>query len=113
MEEALPIPGRMTFAGWVLDSDAHTLTDAFGNDVGLTRTEFALLATFLRGAGRALSRDHLLQAVSGRDAEAFDRSVDVLVGRLRRKIEPDPKAPRFIVTVPGVGYKFTERPATI
>src|SRR6202012_2164873 len=91
---------------------AHSLTDAAGNDVGLTPAEFSLLATFLRGAGRALSRDHLLQGGSGRDAGAFDRSVDGLVGPVRRKIEPDPKAPRFIVTVPGVGYRFTERPAT-
>ncbi len=60
--------------------------------------------------GRALSRGQLLEAVSGRRAEAFDRSMDVLVGRLRRKIEADPKAPRLIKTVPGVGYKFAVRP---
>src|SRR5262249_34353413 len=75
----------------------------------LTPSEFGLLAALVRGAGRALSRDHLLQAVAGREAEPFDRSVDVLVGRLRRKIEPDPKNPRLIVTVPGVGYRFAER----
>ena len=74
-----------------------------GKEVALTPAEFGLLAAFVRGAGRAPpSRDHLLQAVAGRDAEAFDRSIDVLVGRLRRKIEPDPKVPRLIVTVPGV-----------
>ena len=89
---------------------SRTLSDASGNEVPLWRSEFALLATFLRAPGRVLSREQLLDSVSGRRAEAFDRSIDVLVGRLRRKIEPDPKAPRLIMTVPGVGYKFTARP---
>ena len=84
-------PGRMAFAGWVFDTDARTLTDCNGNECALTPAEFNLLATFARNAGRAQSRDHLLQSVAGREAETFDRSVDVLVGRLRRKIEPDPK----------------------
>jgi TolB-like protein len=104
-------PGRVTFAGLVFDLDARTLTGAGGKDVALTPSEFGLLSVLVRGAGRALSRDHLLQAVAGREAEAFDRSIDVLVGRLRRKIEADPKNPRLIVTVPGVGYRFAERPA--
>jgi adenylate cyclase len=103
-------PERLGFAGLVLDLDGRSLTDAAGKDVPLTPSEFVLLASFVRGAGRALSRDYLLQAVAGREAEAFDRSIDVLVGRLRRKIEPDPKVPRLIVTVPGVGYKFAVRP---
>ena len=103
-------PERVTFAGLTFDFEARTLTDAKGSDLALTPSEFALLAAFVRAAGRALSRDHLLQAVAGREAETFDRSVDVLVGRLRRKIEPDPKNPRLIVTVPGLGYRFAERP---
>ncbi len=103
-------PARVVFAGLTLDFEARTLTDASGNDLALTPSEFGLLDAFVRGAGRALSREHLLQAVAGREAEAFDRSVDVLVGRLRRKIEPNPKNPRLIVTVPGVGYRFAERP---
>ena len=106
-------PERVTFAGLVLDLDARTLTGAGGNDLALTPSEFGLLSVLVRGAGRALSRDHLLQAVAGREAEAFDRSIDVLVGRLRRKIEADPKSPRLIVTVPGVGYRFSERPAPV
>ena len=60
-----------------------------------------------------LSRDELSQAVTGREAEPDDRSVDVLMSRLRRKIEPDPKTPRIIVTVPGVGYKFTAKPQEV
>ena len=105
-------PERATFAGLTFDIEARTLTGASGNDLALTPSEFALLAALVRGAGRALSRDHLLQAVAGREADKFDRSVDVLVGRLRRKIEPDPKNPRLIVTVPGLGYRFAERPMT-
>ncbi len=104
-------PERLGFAGFLLDLDGHSLTDAAGKDVPLTPSEFVLLASFLRAAERALSRDYLLQAVAGREAEAFDRSIDVLVGRLRRKIEADPRTPRLIVTVPGVGYKFAARPA--
>jgi adenylate cyclase len=103
---------RICFAGLVLDIGAHTLTDPAGSDVPLTPAEFNLLAAFVRGAGRVLSRDHLMQAMAGRESDAFDRSVDVLVGRLRRKIEPDPKNPRLIVTVPAVGYKFAERLAS-
>ena len=98
------------FEGFTFDVESRTLSDASGNEVPLRRSEFALLATFLRTPGRVLSREQLLDSVSGRRAEAFDRSIDVLVGRLRRKIEPDPKAPRLIMTVPGVGYKFTARP---
>ena len=104
-------PERWQFeGGFTLDLASRTLSDASGNEVPLWRSEFALLATLLRAPGRALSREQLLDAVSGRRAEPFDRSIDVLVGRLRRKIEPDPKAPRLIRTVPGVGYKFAARP---
>jgi class 3 adenylate cyclase/tetratricopeptide (TPR) repeat protein len=103
-------PERWRFEGFTLDLASRTLSDVSGKEVPLWRSEFALLAAFLRAPGRALSREQLLNAVSGRRAEAFDRSIDVLVGRLRRKIEPDPKTPRLITTVPGVGYKFTTRP---
>src|ERR1700722_2936486 len=96
--------------GFTLDLASRTLSDASGNEVPLWRSEFALLATLLRAPGRALSREQLLDAVSGRRAEPFDRSIDVLVGRLRRKIELDAKAPRLIRTVPGVGYKFAVLP---
>jgi len=71
-----------------------------------THAEFALLLELVRRAGRVLSRDELRRAIVGRDAEPDDRSVDMLVSRLRRKIETDPKAPRMIVTVPREGYKL-------
>ena len=92
------------FAGFVLDLDA--LSRDTGETIPLTRGEFALLRFFVTHPGRVLSRDALLDATAGRRFEPFDRSVDVMVGRLRRKIEPDPKAPRLIVTAPGDGYKF-------
>jgi adenylate cyclase len=93
------------FAGFVLDLDA--LSRDTGETIPLTRGEFALLRFFVTHPGRVLSRDALLDATAGRRFEPFDRSVDVMVGRLRRKIEPDPKAPRLIVTAPGDGYKFS------
>ena len=93
------------FAGLILDFDACTLARESGEAIQLTRGEFALLRFFASHPRRVLSRDMLLDATAGRRFEPFDRSVDVMVGRLRRKIEPDPKAPRLIVTVPG-GYQF-------
>ena len=100
----------LQFAGFTLDTAARALVDASGREVALRRSEFELLRAFVAAPGRALSRDHLLDAVASRHAEPFDRSVDVLVGRLRRKIEPEPGEPRLIVTVPGVGYRFAARP---
>jgi adenylate cyclase len=94
------------FAGLVLDLDARTLVRDSGEAIPLTRGEFAMLRVFVTRPGRVISRDTLLDALANRRFEPFDRSVDVLVGRLRRKIEPDPKEPRFIVTVLGEGYRF-------
>ena len=104
---------RLRFADFVLDSTGHTLTDAEGREVPLRRSEFSLLLAFLRAPGRVLSRDHLLDAVAGRQSASFDRSIDMLVSRLRRKIEADPEAPRLILTVPGLGYKFTGTPQPV
>ncbi|MGO9359460.1 MAG: winged helix-turn-helix domain-containing protein [Xanthobacteraceae bacterium] len=94
------------FAGLVLDFDACTLARDSGEPIPLSRGEFALLRALVSRPNRVLSRDTLLDAIASRRFESFDRSVDVLVGRLRRKIEPDPKEPRLIVTVPGEGYRF-------
>ena len=103
----------MSFDGRTVDLAAHTYQDVDGREVLLTRAEFQLLVAFLRRPGRVLSRDQLRDAVAGRAAESYDRSVDMLVGRLRRKIEPTPKSPRFIITVAGEGYRFTQRPQRI
>ena len=71
--------------------------------------EFRLLKAFAQRPGRVLSREDLLTATNGRDANVFDRSIDMLIMRLRRKIEPEPQPPSVIVTLPGVGYKFAAR----
>ena len=102
---------RPSFEGFTLDPAARTLIDAGGEVIPLRRSEFELLLAFVEKPGRALSRDYLLEAVAGRHSEAFDRSIDVLVGRLRRKIEREPKQPRLIVTVPGIGYRFDGKPS--
>jgi class 3 adenylate cyclase len=94
------------FASLVFDLDALTLAHESGEAIRLTRGELAILHVFVTRPGRVISRNTLLDALSSRRFEAFDRSVDVLVGRLRRKIEPNPRRPTIIVTVPGSGYKF-------
>jgi adenylate cyclase len=100
------------FAGFLLDVAGCTLTGPDGREVPLRRSELALLRAFLRSPGRVLSRDHLLDAVAGRQSSPYDRSIDVLVSRLRHKIEADPQSPCLILTMPGLGYKFTARPRT-
>src|ERR1700684_4248962 len=94
------------FVGLVLNFDACLLARESGDPIPLTRGEFAVLRMFVTRPGRVLSRDTLLNAFADRRFEPFDRSIDVLVGRLRKKIEPDPKQLRLIVTVPGEGYRF-------
>src|SRR5579871_26188 len=78
--------------------------------MSLTRSEFDLLLTFLRHAGWVLSRDQLRSAVAGKNVEAYERSIDMLVGRLRRKLEAYTKRPRYIITIAGVGYRFAVKP---
>jgi DNA-binding response OmpR family regulator len=102
-------PESLRFDGWTLDVAGRVLLDAGGGELPLTRSEFALLLALAQKPGRVLSREELRRAVAGR-SDGCDRGVDVLVLRLRRKIEPDPKEPRVILTVPGEGYKFTPKP---
>jgi DNA-binding winged helix-turn-helix (wHTH) protein len=96
-----------------LDLCGHTFVDGNGREVPLTRAETALLTTFVGNPCRVLSRDQLRRAVVGHGAEPYDRNVDMLIARLRRKIEPNPKSPRFILTLPGLGYKFAPRPQSV
>lgn len=98
---------RLRFSGWELDLDGARLFNPAGEEVILTTGEFALLAALASHPNRPLTRDQLLNATRNRDAAPFDRSIDVQVGRLRRKIEPDPAQPVIIRTVRGVGYRFT------
>ena len=99
-------PVRALFEGWQLDLEVPTLIDPDGNDVSLTAAEHRLLSALVRRAKRVLSRDQLLDIVSGRDRHPFDRSIDVLIVALRQKIERQQKPPRIIKTVRGAGYVF-------
>ena len=98
-------PGRPRFRTGQLeiDFDAREVV-VDGTRVVLTHYEFELLAVLARSAGRVLSREQVLDGLKGQEYEAFDRSIDVHVSKLRAKIERDPKAPRYIKTVRGVGY---------
>jgi len=99
-----PARDRFRFAGWELDTAALRLTDAQGRESALTGGEFDLLCTFVRHPGRVLSRDFLLEETRGRDGGPFDRTIDVQVGRLRKKLEADPDDPQIIKSVRGAGY---------
>ena len=104
---AAPAPSganKLCFAGWQLDTAARSLRNPHGDDVALTSGEFELLQAFARHAGRVLSRDFLLEQTRGREAAPFDRTIDVQVGRLRRKIESDADDPQLIKSVRGAGY---------
>ncbi|WP_431111177.1 response regulator [Variovorax paradoxus] len=95
---------RLRFAGWQLDLAARSLANPEGQGVPLTGGEFDLLRAFARHPGRVLSRDFLLEQTRGREAAPFDRTIDVQVGRLRKKIEADPDDPQIIKSVRGAGY---------
>jgi two-component system OmpR family response regulator len=94
----------LRFIGWTFDRAARRLVDPQGAEVVLTTGEFELLAVLLQHAGRVLSRDFLLEQTRGREAGPFDRTIDVQIGRLRRKIEADPERPEIIKSVRGAGY---------
>jgi two-component system, OmpR family, response regulator len=100
-----PERGGFRFDGWQLVRQTRRLTDRQGNVVVLTKGEYALLIAFLEAPQRPLTREHLLQATRMHE-DIFDRSIDVQVLRLRRKLEPVPTAPRHIHTERGVGYVF-------
>ena len=95
------------FAGWHLDLSSRELYSPSGAEVRLTTGEFDLLAAFVNNANQVLTRDRLLDLARNREAGPFDRTIDVQVGRLRRKLEDDPQNPALIKTVRGTGYIFT------
>jgi DNA-binding response OmpR family regulator len=99
----------LRFARWQLDTAARRLLDPAGAEVALTTGEFDLLITLLTHAGRVLSRDFLLEHTRGRDSGPFDRTIDVQIGRLRRKVEADPDNPQIIKSVRGAGYILVPR----
>jgi two-component system, OmpR family, response regulator len=103
---SLPPGHRYVFNGCVLDVGRRELKNAAGGAIELTTTEFGLLAIFLRAPGRVLSRDQIMDQLKGHDWSPLDRSIDSMVARLRRKIEPESETPKLIKTVRGVGYVF-------
>jgi len=99
-----PARERWRFEGCLLDVSARTLAAPDGREIALTAGEFDLLCVFVRHAGRVLSRDVLLELTRGREAGPFDRTIDVQIGRLRRKLADDAAEPRVIKSVRGAGY---------
>jgi two-component system OmpR family response regulator len=97
----------LRFDGWTVDLGSRRLTAADGAHVPLTGGEFELLAAFCERPNRVLTRDQLLDLTRGRSPALFDRSIDIQVSRLRRKIEADPREPVLIQTVRSGGYIFT------
>ncbi|WP_338892424.1 response regulator [Aeromonas rivipollensis] len=108
--EIQPVPEALTrdlrFDRWLLDINRRELVDEEGVGMSLSTAEFDLLKVFLERPQRVLSRDQLLDLARGREAVAFDRAIDTLVSRLRRKLERDPKNPELIKTIWGGGYLF-------
>jgi two-component system OmpR family response regulator len=110
-QAASSIEGASTLAfdGWRIDLRLRELRNPEGARVAVTSAEFDLLRTFCERPGRVLSRDSLLDLTQGRNTGSFERSIDVLVSRIRRKIEPNPDDPTLIKTVRSGGYLFTPR----
>ncbi len=107
---AAPADGRgakYRFAGWELNLRLRRLTSPAGDPVGLTSGELSLLAALVRSPQQVLSREQLLGATRVHDGEVYDRSIDVQILRLRRKLEADPSAPELIRTERGAGYVFS------
>jgi len=106
VETALP-RAKLRFDGWVLDLSTRDLLSPDGVMIGLSAGEFGLLQVFVEHPRRVLSRDQLLDFARGRTAAPFDRSIDIQVSRLRRRLGDDAKDPQLIKTVRGGGYLFT------
>jgi DNA-binding response OmpR family regulator len=106
-EHAAPA-GELIRAGDVTLDVPRMRTEVAGTAVELTATEFGLLATMAASPGRIFTRSQLLDAVRGVAFESYERAIDSHVKNLRRKIEPDPRQPRYVLTVYGVGYRFAD-----
>ena len=100
-------PTEILFAGWILHLKAQQLTSPQGVIVELTKGEFELLQAFLKHPNEILNRDRIMDIYQGRESTIFDRSIDVMVGRIRKRLKEDPKHPSIIKTVWGKGYMLT------
>jgi two-component system alkaline phosphatase synthesis response regulator PhoP len=109
--EGMKEPAEVIRVGNDVELDMPRMEARFGaHRVDLTRTEFQLLATMARQPGRVFTRAQLLESVRGVAFESYERAIDAHIKNLRRKIEPDPRSPRYLQTVFGVGYRFAEPP---
>jgi two-component system, OmpR family, alkaline phosphatase synthesis response regulator PhoP len=107
--EGLKQPSELIRVGDDVELDVSRMQARFaGKTVDLTRTEFQLLATLARQPGRVFSRAQLLDAVRGVAFDSYERAIDAHIKNIRRKIEPEPRSPRYLLTVFGVGYRFAE-----
>jgi two-component system phosphate regulon response regulator OmpR len=99
---------KVRMGSCIFDLAAHRLYDAEGREIALTSMEFDLLKAFAQNPNRVLSRERLLDLAHNRDADVFDRSIDVRITRIRKKIEIDPEKPQVLKTVRGAGYMFVQ-----
>ena len=102
-------PDRLVFSGWTLDTRTQHLTAPDGLVIPLSSAEYRLLHILLTHPNRTLSRDQLLDLTQGRDGTPFDRSIDVLIGRLRKRLRDDARQPKMIKTVRGRGYLLASK----
>ncbi|MGB4108028.1 MAG: response regulator transcription factor [Alphaproteobacteria bacterium] len=100
-------PDKIFFANWCLDRTQYQLFDEKNRSADLTTGEFKLLEALLLSPNRALSREFLFELTRSGNFDSYDRAIDIQIGRIRKKIKDDPKNPKFIKTVRGVGYLFT------
>ncbi len=108
-KEAGSVEGKIQFGPCTLDLESALLFGPDGEEISITSMEFSLLKVFANNRGRVLNRDQLLDQAHDRDWDPFDRSIDIRISRLRRKIEPNAQKPEVIRTVRGIGYIFGER----
>ncbi|VEB38122.1 DNA-binding response regulator in two-component regulatory system with EnvZ [Legionella sainthelensi] len=97
---------QIHFDNWILDRNTHSLIDKDSVAIPLSHREYELLIIFLEHPGRILSRDQLMDLLYDKNFDSQDRTIDVLIGRLRKKIEIDPRNPRLLLTIRGGGYQF-------
>lgn len=100
------LPSQVSFNGWVLDGDSRSLVSPSGNEFRLPRSEFRALHLFLSHPGKILTREQLIQEMTGRELRPNDRTVDVTIRRIRKHFESEPQDEELIVTVHGEGYRF-------
>jgi len=108
--ESIDMSSVVRFGNWMFDLNARTLTDTSGSSSRLTSAEFTILSSLIQKPGRIISRERLLPNISPTNNQSSDRSIDVLVSRLRRKLKDNPREPKYIITVHGEGYIFAPQP---